>query len=647
MIERPFAKLSPGVAWIGANFWSRAGGPLMWRADRFDEGVIRGELEVLARHGLNVTRSFFYWPDFMPAEDTLDEGCIARYGRFLDLSAEVGIATIPTFIVGHMSGENWDPPWRRGRDIYVDGTMLAQQAFFVRELAARFADHPAVVGWLISNEIPLYGGVTSPEGGRAWADLMIQAVRAAGAKQPVSLGDGAWGIEVSGYDNGFRVRDMAKRVDFVGPHVYPFGDDFARQELTAAFTCELAHFGKPVVLEEFGVTTDFTSDAHAGDYYRHVLHGTLLAGASGWVAWNNTDFDLVEQDPYRHHAFELHFGVTRTDGTPKAPLLELERFAKVVAAADLARCRRAPADVALVVSSYLEIAYPFTADADRHSLRDVLLQSYVGARLADLAPAIVREVDGIPETGARLVLVPCAKRLTAPGWNALEECAARGAVVYVSYSSGHAPHRGPWHPRFDAFFGIRHGLRYGLIESLDPAEREVVLRFEDSFGSLAAGDEIRVPVAGPAEIRGRLPLETVEARVVARDARGRPALVERRVGEGAIVLATIPLEHFAAATPSANSATGATYRLYDALGARASVARPVRVPRGDVFVDRLVRDDGAELVFIVSLAREAITIAPEIERGARLVDFVSGAVLAEHLDLAACGVAVARLERSS
>src|SRR5690242_17628080 len=33
------------VIWLGANFWSRAGGPLMWR--NYDPAVVRAELAVL------------------------------------------------------------------------------------------------------------------------------------------------------------------------------------------------------------------------------------------------------------------------------------------------------------------------------------------------------------------------------------------------------------------------------------------------------------------------------------------------------------------------------------------------------------------------------------------------------------------------
>ena len=66
-MHRNAAKVTLGgqrASWLGVNFWSRTGGPLMWR--NYDSQVIREELRVLREHGLTMTRSFFYWPDFMP-----------------------------------------------------------------------------------------------------------------------------------------------------------------------------------------------------------------------------------------------------------------------------------------------------------------------------------------------------------------------------------------------------------------------------------------------------------------------------------------------------------------------------------------------------------------------------------------------------
>ncbi|MGH3445892.1 MAG: hypothetical protein ACRDPB_11000, partial [Nocardioidaceae bacterium] len=82
------------MTWLGANFWSRTGGPLMWRS--YDPAVVRAELRVLAGHGLTMTRSFFYWPDFMPEPDRIDEELTARFADFLDAHHEIGLTTVPT-----------------------------------------------------------------------------------------------------------------------------------------------------------------------------------------------------------------------------------------------------------------------------------------------------------------------------------------------------------------------------------------------------------------------------------------------------------------------------------------------------------------------------------------------------------------------
>jgi endo-1,4-beta-mannosidase len=602
------------VSWLGANFWSRTGGPLMWR--NYDGAVIADELRVLNEHGLNVTRSFFYWPDFMPEPDRIDEEMTARFADFLDRHAAAGMSTVPTFLVGHMSGENWDPPWRAGRDLYSDVWMVARQAWFAGEMVRRFAGHRAVCGWLISNEMPIYGGAAPRETIAAWAQLIIDAVRAAGGTQPVSLGDGAWGIEVSGHDNGFSVADGARQSDFLGPHIYPVGTDIIRQHYAAAWACELAGtFGSPVVLEEFGVSSDFVCDASAAHYYRQVLHNSLLAGATGWLAWNNTDFDqLSRQDPYRHHAFEMHFGLTDAQGKPKPQLAELAAFAQIAGQVDITRCERAPSDAALVVPSYLDTRYPFTRKEDRSYLAEILRQSYVSARLADLPLALTRESDGIGHD-ARLYLVPSAKQLLSPTWQELEELAADGAVVYVSYSPGaHDVHSGPWYGRLNAMFGVEHQLGYG--PPARAADEEMTFTLTQDFGTLARGAQLAFGAAGTERSRSYLPVRPDGAEVIAVDGRDRPALLLRRTGAGSVILCTYPVEYLAASSPEINPE--ATSTLYNALAIYAGVRRRVTVDDPRVAADVLVRSDGRQFAWLVSHAAEPVTVKPELSAASRL-----------------------------
>jgi endo-1,4-beta-mannosidase len=585
----------------------------MW--SRYDGAVVREELAVLAEHGCNVTRSFCYWPDFMPEPDRFDAAVLNRFADFLSAHAELELGTIPTFIVGHMSGENWDPAWRQGRDLYRDVWLVSQQAWFAAELARRFGRHPSIVGWLVSNEMPLYGGPAASEEITAWARIVIQAVRSAGATQPISLGDGAWGVEVSGRDNGYSLRSLAPLVDFVGPHVYPMQDDEVRQFLTPAFVCELAGgFDKPVVLEEFGVSSDFAADDHAAAYYRLVLHSTLLAGARGWLAWNNCDYDdLSNEDPYRHHVFEMHFGLTDSAGLPKPQLHAFAEFAELIG--DLAQngWARVAGDVALVVPEHFERVLPFTDPAYREDIRDGLLQSYVAAREADLPVALVRERDGL-QSGARLYLVPGAKLLTAPGIRRLQELAAGGATVYASYFAGStANQRGPWLTWIDELFGVEHRLRYGLV---DPIEDETVTyEFVEPLGDIAAGTTLTFAVAGERSARAYLPVNPAGASVVAVDKRGRPALLRQTVGAGAAILSTYPLEHMAARSPAVNPES--TWRLYSALAEAAGVSRPVRVDDPRVLVGR-VRSGGQETVLFLNCSADAVTIEPLLADGFEL-----------------------------
>ncbi len=644
-MQRNSARLTASgapVTWLGANYWSRTGGPLMWRS--YDPAVVDEELRTLRDHGLNVTRSFFYWPDFMPTPDSVDEEKCARFADFLDRHEAVGMTTIPTFIVGHMSGENWDPSWRGGRDLYRDVWMVARQAWFAGEMVRRFKDHPAVAGWLVSNEMPIYGEATRDrEAVSSWAQLVVSAVRAAGGTQPVSLGDGAWGMENTGQENGFSVRYTAELCDFLGPHVYRMEDDPVRQHYAAAWVCELTGtFRRPVVLEEFGVTSDFASGASAAHYYRQVLHNSLLAGAVGWIAWNNTDYDdLSDQPPYRHHAFEMHFGLVDRHGRAKPQLREMRDFARILERVGFADCHRPDSDTALVVSSYLDTAYPFTRAEDRAYVHTTARQAWVAARLADLAPAVTRESDGLA-TDALLYLVPATKQLLAPTWHQLEARAEAGATVYVSYSPGaHDEQRGPWYAHLDELCGVRHQLAYGLVNPIE--DERVTFTFTRDFGNLPAGAELSFRAAGTDSGRVFLPVEPAGAEVLAVDGHGRPALLLRRTGEGCVVLCTYPLEYMAAVTPRINpEATGV---LYDALGVHAAVRRPVVVADPRVSVDRLEHRDGSTYVWLVSQAREELAVEPVTEDGTAL--FTLDGAPAGTVELPVYGVRVLRLGRAA
>jgi endo-1,4-beta-mannosidase len=604
--------------WVGVNFWSRSGGPRMWV--NYDATIVREELTTMRGHGMTVTRSFLYWPDTMPTPDALDEQVMANFADFLDAHTELGMTTIPTFLVGHMSGENWDPVWRDGRDIFEDVWFVARQAWYIRSVVERVGQHAAIRAWLLTNEIPIYAhwqtrGVGTPASSViSWAQLLIDAIRAGGSQLPVSIGDGAWGVEVTGSDNGFRVRDIVGLVDFLGPHVYRMETDQVRQNLTAGFICELLDFGgQPVVLEEFGLTSDYVSEENAARYYRQLLHNSLLAGSTGWLAWNNTDYDAVEdQAPYVHHPFELHFGLVDQHGRPKAQAIEMKKFAELLERLDVVHTRRPDTDIAIVVSSFLEAQYPFTDPRDATIVFETARQAYVASREADLPVVLARELDGIP-SDAKLLILPSAKQLLATSWTRLRELADAGATIYASHFVGeHANQRGSWWPNLDETFGVTKQSRYGLIEPI--VEDVLRARFVAAFGTIAVGEVLEFVVGGNENSRSFLPVVPTDAEVIAVDEHDRPVLLRRRVGAGQLILSTYPLEYMAAVTPAVNPEP--THRLYSALAAESGIVPEVRVEDPRVMVSELTRDDGARLVWFVSQSEEPLMVTPILASGA-------------------------------
>ncbi|HEU0205186.1 MAG TPA: beta-mannosidase, partial [Pseudolysinimonas sp.] len=537
---------------------------------------------------------------------------------------ELGMRTIPTFIVGHMSGQNWDPVWRNNRKMFADVWFVGRQAWYVRELTKRFATHPAVDAWLLTNEIPIYGDFApgSPPANaddvEAWAQILVDAVRAGGGHQPVSIGDGAWGVEVTGADNGFRIRRLEPLIDFHGPHVYRMETDPVRQNLGAAFICELLSIGqKPVILEEFGLTTDYVSEENASHFYRQTLHNTLLAGCTGWLAWNNTDYDSLRAvEPYIHHPFEMHFGLTDQSGRPKRHALEVQQFAQTAASVGFSRLERPDADVAIVVSAFLEKQFPSTSEQDSTVIFEIARQSYIAAREADLAVGLAREADGIPDD-CSLYIVPSTKHLTAPSWHELHRLASEGAIVYASAFLGeHDVQRGLWWTDVDEFFGVRRTTRYGLVDPV--LDDTVVLTFEAELGSLRVGDQLSFAAAGNQNSRAFLRVEENGAQVLARDQHGNPALLRHVVGAGSMILGTFPFEYFAARTPFVNPEP--TYRLYEAMAQEADVVRELSVDDPRVLCATMSRDDGARFGWLVSQHGEPCDVVPNSDFGICTLD---------------------------
>ena len=360
-----------------------------------------------------------------------------------------------------------------------DVWLVSRQAWFAAEIARRFGTHLAVTGWLVSNEMPLYGGPAPADVVAAWARTIVEAVRSTGAAQPISLGDGAWGLEVSGEDNGYSLRALAPLVDFVGPHSYPMQDDQLRQFLTPAFHCELAGgFGKPVVLEEFGVELRLRMRGERGR--------VLPAGPAHDIARRRARLAGLEQLRLRRHSRRGPVPSPRL----RAPFRPhgLERTAEGAAARDgvvlrarararrrrlearqgrrghrRARALRARPCRSRAPSTGRTSARTCSSHTSPHGRPTCPSSSSASATASAMAPGSTwrRARSSSPHPAS-----------TACGtWR------TREPTVYLSYFAGSTPNqRGPWLSWLDEIFGVRHLLRYGLVDPIVDDEVVFALR---------------------------------------------------------------------------------------------------------------------------------------------------------------------------
>ncbi len=615
---------------LGVNYWSRAGGPRMW--ERFDEGAVKAELSQMARVGLNTCRSFAFIPTFMPQPPAVNGAAVDRMKRFFDLCQQGGMTTIPSALVGHMSGENYDFPGQAGRCTYTDPEVLSWQQSMMEAVAGAGADHAAVVAYLVSNEMPLWGGRSDPDKVLSWARAMREAMERRDHERPFGIGDGV--MNLKGGQNGFDLRTLRPVIDIVGPHTYYTDCDPMRQALNAEYCIRsVTHFGLPVVFEEFGCSSVQVSEQNQARYYREVLHSCLGTGIAGALGWCFTDFDLLDDPPYSHHAFELGFGITRADGSEKPVCDELRKvhaFIDAVGYPDMEPPRPA---AAIIVPSYFNTKYPFSWE-DRDRMRRVLLQAYVLCAKAGLETELIPE--GSDLSPYSLVLLPATQKLLSPTWRDLMAYVRGGGTVYWSYFSGdYSWHQGAWCHDFEALTGCRHQLRYGCY---DLPDEDCRLHGPDI-------DLHTSTVVGDPYPRAYLPVDPVDADLLACDGRGHPALTVKKHGGGRVFFLNHPWEYYLSQQADVNE-TDSSHELYRMV-ARAAGATPEVACESEhgVVQARVARAPAGRLLWLVNHAWSEATAHVDTPGGAPI--FGSGEPLGEGnvaVDLEPKQVVVYRLD---
>jgi endo-1,4-beta-mannosidase len=93
-------------------------------------------------------------PDFLNTDGSVQTIALERFQYFLKICEENKLGTFPTFIVGHMSGEDWGMPWLRGSELIKDRSIIELTKSYIATVVQTGKGFKYVLGCCCSNELP-------------------------------------------------------------------------------------------------------------------------------------------------------------------------------------------------------------------------------------------------------------------------------------------------------------------------------------------------------------------------------------------------------------------------------------------------------------------------------------------------------------
>ena len=337
-----------------------------------------------------------------------------------------------------MSGENWDVPWRRGRDPYSDPEMLRAQVRLVEYFAKTYRGDGRIMCWDLANEQDIFARPRDRHFGWLWIRTLASELRLHDPGHPVTAGTHITSLTE---DCGFRMDDLAQSLDFLCMHAYPLYADSCPERLDgvrstyfvpfcAALTRALGQ-GADVLFEEFGATSQMCADDVIEGYYRATLHALLAEGVMGAMGWCYGDFAVGDRLPYNTTPFEVGFGLVDVDGRLKGAGRAMQEFFGTLERLGGHTLQPSAPGAAIIVPHYYDNSDP--AVTPERNFR-ALFNSYVLARRAGLNPRVITLDDDL---GAfKLVFAPCIpqrRAMNTSDWAGLVDFVEGGGTLYMSY----------------------------------------------------------------------------------------------------------------------------------------------------------------------------------------------------------------------
>lgn len=574
------------VLCTGVNYHPSVAGCQYWRS--WDGDAVRRDFEAMRAAGLNSVRFFLFWADFEPEPGAYDEECIGRLQDLVGMARDQGLGCFISLLTIWMNGQCFDLPWRDGRSLWTDASMVLHQQAYVRRIAEALLDFENVVAYDLGDEIMHVAGAEATllprDAVASWQRSLSGAICEVDPGALVMQANEASGLAAGhafGPDNG-------AGLDLHAIHGYPTWAPFAIESTSAAkasllpgFLVAMASAYGPGLIDELG--TYGAADDVAADYLRAAGASSLINGANAVLVWCWQDIVSTDK-PYRAHPGERRVGILDADGRPKPAMGAVQRVGAL--ARRLAGLTRPQPEVGVYLAEHAN----GSPTSYLHAAQQPAAGAFGAFLLLKRAHLPLEFVTGGLER-FRMVVCPSVPHLTLGDQERLTAYVRAGGTLV--YSPGSQLHGFGG----ESLFGVR--LRDFTL-SADGQDRFTWNGHEypiDWTGWLGAGE--RIPV-----------VEAAGGQVLARYGNGAPALVFHQLGEGATVYVNAPYE----------AQLDVAYRLgdrrwellYEGIADLAGVRAPVACDRPDVEVEWLMSASEMVCVAVNHSPDEAtVTLCPE------------------------------------
>ncbi len=521
----------------------------MWRDWRPNE--IEKELGIIKDLGMNSVRFFLFMPDFIKTNHQVEPLMLTRLNQFLDLCEQYQLYSLPSFIVGHMSGEDWDVDWRQNRNFITDPVLVTITQEYIRSVVNTTKHFQHIIAWVLSNELPNYIGPQKSDDVTAWVSTMVAIIKALDPDRPVCIGDGGWAPEIDGKQQDFQLREINQFQDFVGLHYYPRTSSSWHHTYTTAFRLRMAQeWSRPAIIEEFGTSTTLCSPENQALYYRSVFYSALINNSHGVLSWCLNDFDFENLRPYSHHTFEERFGILRTDHSIKPAGQEFKSFRNFLDSLESTDYQKVETTASLLIPSYYYYPYPYLFKPDFDKRYEFYLECFSLLKRANIElrclfePAVELNNKStiIPDATldpvhVPLLFAPRFKYLTKAFTRFLEQYVKNGGNLYFSFSHD------SWILDWQKLAGVETDCKFGVPEFCSADKLDVIAPQE--WQLFSKNEHFSMPLKTQHPEFSYCPILENRAEIILQDQNSHPVLIKNHYGQGTVYFMTQPIEMYA------------------------------------------------------------------------------------------------------